>query len=40
MGDRALLDTEASVMETFDFLASENVVDDEEDNLRYANDPD
>ena len=30
-----LMDTEASVMATFDFIGGENVVDDDEENLRY-----
>jgi hypothetical protein len=34
--DGALIDTENAVMQTFDFLASENVVDDDEENLRYV----
>ncbi|XP_046359156.1 striatin-3-like isoform X5 [Haliotis cracherodii] len=32
-----LIDTEAAVMTTFDFLANENVVDDEDDNLSDEN---
>ncbi|XP_046545180.1 striatin-3-like isoform X2 [Haliotis rubra] len=32
-----LIDTEAAVMTTFDFLANENVVDDDEDNLSDEN---
>lgn len=32
----ALMDSEASVLATFDFLANENVVDDDDENLRYA----
>ena len=32
-----LMDTEASVMATFDFIGGENVVDDDEENLRYEN---
>ena len=36
LAEGALMDSEASVLATFDFLQSENVVDDEEENLRYA----
>lgn len=32
--DNALLDTENAVMSTFDFLAGENVVDEDDENLR------
>ena len=33
----ALMESEASVLATFDFLQNENVVDDDDDeNLRYA----
>lgn len=32
--DSALIDTESAVMNTFDFLAGENAVDDDEENLR------
>lgn len=32
--DSALIDTESAVMSTFDFLAGENAVDDDEENLR------
>lgn len=38
VADRALLDSEASVLATFDFLAGENVVDDEDENLRCVSD--
>ena len=31
-----LMDSEASVMDTFDFIGGDNVVDDDEDNLRYG----
>lgn len=31
----ALMDTQESVLATFDFLSNENVVDDDEENLRY-----
>ena len=34
VADRALIDSEASVLATFDFLAGENVVDEEDENLR------
>ena len=32
--DSSLIDTESAIMNTFDFLARENVVDDDEENLR------
>lgn len=32
--ESALIDTESAVMNTFDFLAGENAVDDDEENLR------
>ena len=36
MADRALMDSEASVLATFDFLAGEHDVDDEDENLRWV----
>ena len=36
MADRQLMDTEASVIATFDFLSSDNVDDDEDENLRFV----
>lgn len=37
VSESALMDSENSVLATFDFLASENVdMDEDEDNLRYA----
>ena len=33
--DGALMDTQESVLATFDFLSNENVVDDDDENLRY-----
>lgn len=38
MADRQLMDTEASVIATFDFLSSGND-DDEEENLRFVLSP-
>ena len=32
-----LMESEASVMATFDFIGGENVVDDDDENLRYEN---
>ena len=34
LAEGALIDSEAAVLSTFDFLAGENVVDDEDENLR------
>ena len=34
--DSALIDTERAVMSTFDFLAGENVGEDDDDSLRYV----